>query len=165
MFAPNDLAFSLLGQNALDDLLSGDAEEVLSKLLLFHVIENDVLYANDLECAETIQMVNGAYSRTVCRDGKVYQKGANNPRDDLPRIIETDLEASNGVIHVLERVMLPPQVFYASEPNTSADCQSVCKFSFYFLIVSLVSSHRANLQHIVFAQRPIPHNSTGPQPK
>ena len=51
-------------------------------------------------------MANGYESRTVCRDSKIYQKGAGNSDDERPEIIGTDIETCNGMIHTLNSVML-----------------------------------------------------------
>ena len=52
-------------------------------------------------------MTNGKESRTICEDGATYQKGGGNSDDDRPEITNTDIEACNGVIHVVSEVMLP----------------------------------------------------------
>ncbi len=52
-------------------------------------------------------MTNGKDSRTICKDGTTYQKGGGNSDDAKPEIISADIEACNGVIHVVSEVMLP----------------------------------------------------------
>lgn len=52
-------------------------------------------------------MANGKISRTICAGVDIFQKGAGNPRDTMPQIVETDIEACNGVVHVVNQAMLP----------------------------------------------------------
>ena len=105
VFAPTDAAFSKLDDDLFNSILSDHG--LLKDVLLFHAVANDVVYASDLECKNTIQMANGKNSRTVCRGASVYQKGAGNSRDDMPEIIESDIAACNGILHVVDEVMLP----------------------------------------------------------
>jgi hypothetical protein len=53
-------------------------------------------------------MTNGEDSRTVCKGDAIYQKGGGNTDDALPQIISADIVACNGVVHVVDNVMLPP---------------------------------------------------------
>lgn len=52
-------------------------------------------------------MTNGKYTRTICRGDHIFQKGSGNTKDDKPEIIGIDVEACNGVIHVVDEVILP----------------------------------------------------------
>lgn len=113
VFAPTDDAFDEFDQTLLEVVL-GDTE-LLSYVLLFHMVQNNILYVDDLECMHTIEMANGRDSRHVCigrnsgnTNESLYQKGSGNPRNDMPQIIDTDIEACNGVIHIVNRIMLPP---------------------------------------------------------
>ena len=130
IFAPTDDAFDAL---ALDDDELVDAllncTSALNSVLSFHtVFGNEVLFNTDLVCGEEIAMANGDLSRTVCRDGNIYQKGGqNNPRDNndnnnnantnMPMIIAADVEACNGVVHIVDKVMLPKETFIAFDDN------------------------------------------------
>jgi len=108
VFAPNDDAFAELPPGTVEALLVDT--DTLTNVLLFHAVAGRKVYSGDLKCTKRIEMANGKDSRTVCRGNGVFQKGAGNPRQDMPRIISTDIEACNGLIHVVNRVMLPPQV-------------------------------------------------------
>lgn len=105
VFAPEDRAFELLPEETLSDLQRN--EEELKNLLLFHVILDETLYSQDLECTHRLEMGNGRDSRTVCRRGHVYQKGNGNNRDEMPEIIEADIRLCHGVVHRVDRVLLP----------------------------------------------------------
>ena len=106
IFAPNNDAFSYLSQEMQGSLLS-DMNRLVS-ILLFHAIPGRVLYEQDLRCSRRIEMANGDDSRHVCLGDDLYQKGSGNPRDNMPKIVDTDIGACNGVIHVIDDVMLPP---------------------------------------------------------
>lgn len=105
VFAPTNQAFDELDPSLLNTVLADKA--LLTNVLLFHAVDH-VLYAEDLGCSHLLTMANGADSRTVCRHGEgesgmiMYQKGAGNPRTDMPMIISADIGACNGVIHVID---------------------------------------------------------------
>jgi uncharacterized surface protein with fasciclin (FAS1) repeats len=107
VFAPTDEAFALLPPGTVEALLNDIP--ALTNILLFHVVLDEVVKADDLECQEVIEMANGKDSRTKChRNGKIFQKGKLNEDEALPEIVLTDIEACNGVVHVVSQVMLPP---------------------------------------------------------
>jgi uncharacterized surface protein with fasciclin (FAS1) repeats len=97
VFAPSDEAFAKLPQETLDALLA-DPTGDLTQILLLHVVPAKVLAADvsDGLSAETLQ--GGSLNFTVA-DGKVSVNGAN--------VVGTDVMASNGVIHVIDSVILP----------------------------------------------------------
>lgn len=107
LFAPPNAAF---------ELISGVLEtldvETLGSILAFHGTEG-VVNSSDLECGELLDMSNGYPSRTQCTknsDGEdiVIQKGGGNRKNDLlPQIIAENIVACNGLIHVVDHVMLP----------------------------------------------------------
>ena len=106
VFAPIDAAVEKLGDVAIAYLFAPENVELLGELLAFHVVEDEILFAGDLECQERTEMSNGKDSRTVCRKTGTYQKGKGNSDEDRPEIIEVDIETCNGVIHVVDEVML-----------------------------------------------------------
>jgi len=108
VFAPTDEAFGNLPAGTVEALL--DDIPALSNILLFHVVAGKAVYSRDLQCTALTEMANGKDSRTVCQRvaRKINQKGAGNSRDKMPEIIGVDIEACNGVVHVVSEVMLPP---------------------------------------------------------
>ena len=102
VFAPTDDAFAAalqaLGISA-EDLLADT--DTLSSILLYHVVAGQVMAADvvNLQSATTL---NGAEIRISVQDGNVFL-------NDTIQVIITDIEASNGVIHVIDGVLLPPQ--------------------------------------------------------
>ncbi|KAL7563124.1 hypothetical protein ACA910_012306 [Epithemia clementina (nom. ined.)] len=105
MFAPTDDAFNNIPKGDLDNLLKNKVE--LTNILQFHMVEKKIL-SSDLECKQLIEMSNGKDCRTVCSGTKMFVKGTGNSDDQSPEIIATDIPACNGVIHVVNEVLLPP---------------------------------------------------------
>lgn len=100
VFAPTDAAFvALLGELGMtaDELLSNQA--LVTEVLLYHVATGR-RYAEDVVASDQIRMLNG---------GRVAQEGGvlTDANGRMSNIIAVDVEASNGVIHVIDRVLLP----------------------------------------------------------
>ena len=98
VFAPTDAAFRKLPAGTVDGLLAD--KPALTGVLTFHVIAG-VVKAGDIVKAKSLQAttVNGQTLDVRVRDGKVYVNGA--------QVITADVPASNGVIHVIDAVLLP----------------------------------------------------------
>lgn len=99
VFAPTDAAFAKLPPGTVDGLLADKAK--LQAVLTYHVVPGnvsaaDIIGSNGAKPAT----VNGKTVDVVVRDGKVYVNGAEVTTADVP--------ASNGVIHVIDTVLLPP---------------------------------------------------------
>jgi transforming growth factor-beta-induced protein len=107
VFAPTNAAFEeILEIDAVADLVENDIGFV-TEVLLYHVIADKVLKERDLDCTELYDMANGSPTRHVCSRGQRFQRGSGNSNADPPKIAAFDVEASNGVIHVVEKVILP----------------------------------------------------------
>jgi transforming growth factor-beta-induced protein len=101
VFAPTDAAFE-----AALDALGITAEELLENpalgdILTYHVLPAEVM-SSDLEPTQTVATVQGEEVTVTLDDSGAMVNDAN--------IVQTDLEASNGVIHVIDAVLLPPTV-------------------------------------------------------
>ena len=98
VFAPTDAAFAKLPAGTIDALLAD--REALTKILTYHVIPGKVM-SGDIVAAggASAATVNGQQLSVVLRDGKVYAGNA--------QVIAADVGASNGVIHVIDPVLLP----------------------------------------------------------
>ncbi len=97
VFAPTDAAFAALPAGALDDLLA-DPKGALTDVLTYHVIAGRVM-SGDLADGMTAATVQGGELTFTIKDGQAYVN------DIL--ISTADIEASNGVIHVIDGVLLP----------------------------------------------------------
>ena len=97
VFAPTDAAFAKLGLNSTNIVELPKA--ALTDILLYHVAPGNRL-AEDVVTAEQIRMLNGDFTKiTVNTNGAFI---------DQSKIVATDVKCSNGVIHVIDTVLLPP---------------------------------------------------------
>ncbi|MGH1440348.1 MAG: fasciclin domain-containing protein [Cellvibrionaceae bacterium] len=96
VFAPTDAAFAKVPAETLNALLADKA--ALSNVLTYHVVAGKVMAADvvKLDSAKTVQ---GQSVSVEVKDGKVFVDGA--------QVVTTDIKASNGVIHVIDAVILP----------------------------------------------------------
>ncbi len=97
VFAPTDEAFAALPEGTLDSLLADP--EALKQILLYHVVSGSVLAA-DVVGLDTATSVEGS-EIDITVDGDMVMVNEAN-------VITTDIIASNGVIHVIDAVILPP---------------------------------------------------------
>ena len=101
VFAPTDEAFAKLPAGTVENLLKPENKEQLKAVLTYHVVSGKV--GSDavvkLSQANTVQ---GKPVQITVSDGKVVLNGTVN-------VIKTDIKTRNGVIHVIDGVLLPPQ--------------------------------------------------------
>jgi uncharacterized surface protein with fasciclin (FAS1) repeats len=98
VFAPTDAAFAKLPKETLESLLKPENKAKLAAILTYHVA-GAKMPAADVVKAKSIATVNGQSLTVVVKDGKVTIDGAN--------VVTTDIKGSNGVIHVIDAVVLP----------------------------------------------------------
>ncbi|QOJ16413.1 MAG: fasciclin domain-containing protein [Phycisphaeraceae bacterium] len=98
VLAPTDEAFSKLPPGTVESLLKPENREKLVAILTYHVIPGRA-YAKDAVAAETAATIEGSKVRFRVVDGRLTASGAN--------VVATDIEASNGVIHVIDAVIMP----------------------------------------------------------
>ncbi len=101
IFAPTDAAFAKLPQDAVRDLLKPENKEVLIKLLTYHVVSGKVLSA-DLKSGEVKSVEGGAINVKVDPATGVTVNDA--------KVTQADIQGSNGVIHAIDNVILPPDL-------------------------------------------------------
>jgi uncharacterized surface protein with fasciclin (FAS1) repeats len=99
VFAPTDAAFAKLPAGTLDSLLADP--QTLRSVLTYHVVEGRVTAA-DAEMLQTATTVEGEDLAISANDGGVQIDNAN--------VTQPDVMASNGIIHVIDAVMLPPSL-------------------------------------------------------
>ena len=97
VFAPTDEAFAKLPKGTLEDLLKPENKEKLTSILTYHVVPGKVMAA-DVKTMKA-KTVNGKEL-----DVKASSKGVTI---DNAKVVKTDVVASNGVIHVIDTVVLP----------------------------------------------------------
>lgn len=98
VFAPTDEAFSALPEGTLEELLLPENSERLSAILMYHVISGRVMSGDISGRQITVESLSGANLEIDAASG-VNVQGAN--------VISADIEADNGVIHVIDQVLLP----------------------------------------------------------
>lgn len=99
VFAPTDDAFAKLPKDTVATLLKPENKDKLKAILLFHVVEGRV-YSEDALAAKSAATLQGSKVEITVKDGAAYVNGA--------KILATDVDASNGVIHIIDSVILPP---------------------------------------------------------
>jgi len=101
VFAPTDEAFAALPEGTLDALLADP--DALANVLTYHVLGSAVDVSSALDLAPTtVETLNGAEIAVTSRDENLFV--------NLSRVVDYDIEASNGVIHVIDSVLLPPDL-------------------------------------------------------
>ena len=98
VFAPTDAAFAALPAGTLDGLLKDPA--ALKKILLYHVVSGSVT-SDKVVGLTSATSVEGSPIAISVKDGTVYL-------NDSAKVVTPDVMASNGVIHVIDKVILPP---------------------------------------------------------
>ena len=106
VFAPTDDAFATLPEGTVEDLLKPENKDALVSVLTYHVVSGKVMAA-DVQTGE-VPSVQGDTLALVVTDGKVSV--------DAATVITADIEASNGVIHVIDAVILPEPAEEEPEP-------------------------------------------------
>ncbi len=98
VFAPTDDAFAKLPAGTVEELLKPENRSKLQAVLTYHVVPGKVL-AQDVVKLESAKTAQGSSVKISLKDGQ--------PMVDNARIVKTDIMASNGVIHVIDSVILP----------------------------------------------------------
>jgi uncharacterized surface protein with fasciclin (FAS1) repeats len=98
VFAPTDEAFAKLPKGTLETLLKPENKDKLIAILTYHVVPGNVTAADVVKLTGATT-VNGQFAAIATSGGKVTVAGAN--------VVKTDVHASNGVIHVIDSVILP----------------------------------------------------------
>ncbi|MEQ9175759.1 fasciclin domain-containing protein [Roseovarius indicus] len=97
VFAPTDEAFAALPEGTVEDLLLPENKDQLTAILTYHVVPGKVM-SGDLSDGMTAATVEGS-EVTIMTEGGVMVNDAN--------VVQPDIEASNGVIHVIDKVIMP----------------------------------------------------------
>ncbi len=98
VFAPTDAAFAALPAGTVDELLKPENKAKLAAILTYHVVAGKVTSSDVVKLSEA-DSVGGPKLKITTEDGKVKINDAN--------VTTADIEASNGVIHVIDKVLIP----------------------------------------------------------
>ena len=97
VFAPTDAAFAALPEGTVENLLKPENKAQLTKILTYHVVPGSVV-STSLKSGD-VKSVEGSSLKVAVSTGKVTVGGAN--------VVKADIKASNGVIHVIDKVLMP----------------------------------------------------------
>ncbi len=99
VFAPTDEAFAKLPAGTLDNLLKPENKAMLVRVLTYHVVPGKVMAAD---------VVKITSAKAVSGDALSVKVTGNTVTVNKAQVVKTDIAASNGVIHVIDHVLLPP---------------------------------------------------------
>jgi uncharacterized surface protein with fasciclin (FAS1) repeats len=99
VFAPTDEAFGALPAGTIETLLEPENRDQLARILKFHVVAGDIGSA---------ALADGVRLTTLAGVDALIQQTESGFNIENARIVATDVDASNGVIHIIDRVILPP---------------------------------------------------------
>ncbi len=98
VFAPTNAAFEKLPAGTVEGLLKPEKADALREILKYHVTTS-ALKVSYFKDGQNLSMANGAKAKLSVKDGKVTINGAN---------IIASVKASNGMLHIIDAVLLPP---------------------------------------------------------
>lgn len=110
VFAPTNAAFAKIDEATLGSLLQPENKAALSNILSYHVIPSKLMAADVVAALKKnngsveVKALNGEVVTVMSKDGKIWLKDQN---DNYSEIVATDVAASNGVIHVINTVVMP----------------------------------------------------------
>jgi transforming growth factor-beta-induced protein len=130
VFAPTDEAFAQLPEGTVEALLQPENSQLLTDILLYHVVAGKVMAADvvGLDGQSVDTALKGEQIAVEVRGGSVILNGE-------VKVLITDIEASNGVIHVIDAVLLPP----ADEPMAMDIVETAIADGRFTTLVSAVS--------------------------
>ena len=101
VLAPTDEAFAKLPEGTVESLLKPENKEKLVAILKYHVIPAKAMAADVVKLdGKSVKTAEGKSAKIEVKDGTVMINDA--------KVVKTDIECSNGVIHVIDTVLLPP---------------------------------------------------------
>ncbi|GAB5401444.1 MAG: fasciclin domain-containing protein [Aureisphaera sp.] len=110
VFAPTNDAFAKIDSKTLGNLLKPENKKALANILTYHVVSGNIPATSVVSALKKgkgkteLTMLNGAGLKVVQKDGKIWLKDKSG---NYSQIVTTDIMASNGVIHVIDTVVIP----------------------------------------------------------
>merc|ERR1712166_697838 len=129
VFAPTNEAFAKLPKATLAHLLEPENIKELQLVLEYHVIPGAAIHAADLKSFQTAKTLEGQAVTIVKRNGDILV--------DKSKVITADVDATNGVVHIIDAVLIPPKAPMATnltasmEQSIRATCEQQCQSSGY----------------------------------
>lgn len=110
VFAPTNKAFENLPEGKLDYLLKAENKDELVKILKYHVVSGEV-NASDLEGEQTVETLEGTKIKLMAQSSEEYMGDEPEAMSKImvnnALVTEADITASNGVIHIIDGVVMP----------------------------------------------------------
>ncbi|SHG95707.1 fasciclin domain-containing protein [Flagellimonas flava] len=155
VFAPTNKAFEdlldLLGFHSLSDFDTDEEIAILVKVLTYHVVAGTAAFSTDLSNGQHIPTVQGENVGINIKNGTVHIEDAT---DTNATVVLQDVEASNGVVHVINKVLLPQEaldILFPPTPNIVELAQSVDDLS---LLVNALIQADAGLVDVLSGDGP-----------
>lgn len=110
IFAPTNTAFEALPEGTVATLLKPESKAALTNVLTYHVVSGNLASKDVLKAIKKgkgeakVETLSGGFLYAFVKDGSVYLKDENGNES---KVIAVDLAGSNGVVHVIENVVLP----------------------------------------------------------
>ena len=117
VFAPSDEAFNALPEGTLESLLEPNNRDQLQEILTYHVLPRRVM-SGDLSGEMSVASVEGQNLTVAATDGAVT---LTDGQGNTATVTTADIEAGNGVIHVIDAVLMPAEDGMEAENGTEAD--------------------------------------------
>jgi uncharacterized surface protein with fasciclin (FAS1) repeats len=108
VFAPTDEAFAKLPKGTLEELLKPENKDKLTQILKYHVIAGEVTAEQVTKMKESSATLQGQTFDIIVKDGKVTIGNSKMPTT-MATVTKTDIKTSNGIIHVIDTVIMPRQ--------------------------------------------------------
>jgi uncharacterized surface protein with fasciclin (FAS1) repeats len=121
VFAPTDAAFAKLPAGTVETLLKPENRDRLAAILTYHVVPGKVM-ASEVTKLDEAKTVNGRMIDVSTSGGTVMVNDA--------KVITADIPASNGIIHVIDTVILPPRGWHEATPGRQSRFGETCRKSF-----------------------------------
>lgn len=102
VFAPTDEAFSALPAGTVETLLKPENKAQLVAILSYHVVPQKIMAGEIADGTSEVGTLKAAGDKTI-----TVEKGSAGVTVDGAKVVTADIEASNGVIHVIDKVMMP----------------------------------------------------------
>jgi uncharacterized surface protein with fasciclin (FAS1) repeats len=99
VFAPTDAAFAALPKGTVEDLLKPENRDKLTSILKYHVVSGRVTSGEALKAGRATTLQKGKIQIAAQKDGSAMVNEA--------KLVKTDIETTNGVIHVIDKVLIP----------------------------------------------------------
>jgi uncharacterized surface protein with fasciclin (FAS1) repeats len=120
VFAPTDEAFAKLPAGTVESLLKPENKDQLINILTYHVVPAEVPAATALKLDEA-EALNGDTIALTRRDGDLFLNDS--------KVIKTDITTANGIIHVIDTVLLPPEMTTAAADRETAPAMRLARMA------------------------------------